>query len=318
MDAVKLKRIVRAAKMYYQLDYSQQQIAAELGISRPSVSRLLHEAKEHGIVRVEILDPTEDAQKLSGVIRKRYGLSDCIIVSASGRDDTAIKSAIGKKAAAYLRDTVKDGDTIGATWGTTLYEVTKHLTPKHVNGVSVVQLNGGVSHSETNTHAHDILNRLGEAFSTAPHFLPLPAVVDHPLVKEAIVADRHIKRTLDLAEQANLALITVGDRTENSTLVQADYFTDDDLNVLQENGAVGDICSTFIDSAGNVCNKELAARTIGIELSRLQKKERTVLIAGGLNKVEGILGALKGGYANVLITDQFTAESMVEHDAGKE
>ncbi|PYZ96489.1 RNA polymerase subunit sigma-70 [Alteribacter lacisalsi] len=317
MDATKLKRIVRAAKMYYQLDYSQQQIAAELGISRPSVSRLLHEAKEQGIVRVEIIDPTEDAEKLSDVIRRRYGLAECIIVSASSRDDATIKTAIGKRAAAYLRDTVKDGDTIGATWGTTLYEVTRHLTPKHVNGVKVVQLNGGVSHSETNTYAHDILNRLGETFSTAPHFLPLPAVVDHPVVKEAIVADRHIRRTLDLGKKANLALITVGDRTDNSSLVQAGYFTEEDLKVLKEKGAAGDICSTFIDRSGRICNETLAARTIGIELDDLRKKERSVLVAGGLNKVEGIIGALNGGYANVLITDQFTAESMVERQTGE-
>jgi len=206
---------------------------------------------------------------------------------------------------------VKDGDIIGTTWGTTIFEIARQVEQKSVYDLNIVQLNGGVSYSETNTFAAEILNYLGKAFNTSPHFLPLPAIVDHLLVKQAIVSDRHIRHVLDLGKQANIVILTVGDRNEDSTLVKAEYFTENDLRILKEKNAVGDICSRMIDIDGNVCHQEIDARTIGVELEDLQQKEYSLLVAGGLNKVEGITGALRGGYANVLITDKFVAEVLL-------
>ena len=312
LNKSKISRIVKVAKMYYQLDYSQQDIAKELGISRPSVSRLLHEAKQKGIIKIEIIDPAEGEQKLAEVLKERFNLKDCIVVNAPMFEDAVIKEYLGKKAAEYLRNTVKDGDIIGTTWGTTLYEIAQHVQPKKVHDIKIVQLNGGVSHSETNTHASEILNYLGNAFDTSPHFLPLPAVVDHLAVKQAIEADRHINSVLELGKQANIAIFTVGGANADSTLVKADYFTAEDLKILKSKNAVGDICSRFFDINGSICNEEINARTIGIELGSLKDKETTILAAGGPKKVGGILGALNGSYANVLITDQFTAETLIE------
>ncbi|MBU9711960.1 sugar-binding transcriptional regulator [Evansella tamaricis] len=308
----KLSRLVKAAKMYYQLDYSQQKIANELQISRPSVSRLLHEAKEQGIVEIHINDPASGVQKLAQLIKSRFKVKDCIVVNVPMFEDAVIKEYLGKQASTYLRDLVKEGDIIGTTWGTTLYEIARHMQPKNVPYVKVVQMNGGISHSETNTYASEIVNFLGKAFDTPPHFLPLPAVVDHLVVKQAIVADRHIKRVLDLGKEANIAVFTVGDPHEESTIIKADYFSEDDLQILREKRAVGDICSRFFDIEGRICSEEINARTIGIELFDLSKKETTILVAGGQKKISGILGALNGNYANVLITDQFTAEALLE------
>lgn len=314
MDREKTSKLVRVAKMYYQLDKSQQDIANELRTSRPSVSRLLQEAKEQGIVQIEVVDPYQGVFELSEQIEKRFGLKKCIIVNVPVYDDAHIKQHLGKEGAKYLHHIVQSGDTIGTTWGTTLYEVSQNLLPKNVTDVTIVQLNGGVSYSETNTYASDILSYFGNAFNSVPHFLPLPAVVDHLAVKEGIVADRHIKQVLELGRKANIALFTVGGRHEESTLVKADYFTDEELAILAETKAVADICSRFFDINGVISNRDINARTIGINLDELRQKEHSILIAGGRQKVAGIIGALNGEYADVLITDQFTAESILEYD----
>lgn len=184
--------------------------------------------------------------------------------------------------------------------------------------VEIVQLNGGVSYSELNTHASDIINGLAAAFHTTPHFLPVPAVVDHPVVKQAIVADRHINKALELGKQANIAVYTVGEVGEQSTLMRAGYFLESDVETLKNNKTVADICSRFIDMNGHISNQSLNARTIGIELSQLAEKEYSILVAGGNKKVEGILGALNGQYANVLITDQYTAKALLEMEENKD
>ncbi|MFE7064821.1 sugar-binding transcriptional regulator [Sutcliffiella sp. NPDC057660] len=312
MSNEKMARLVEVAKMYYVQDFSQAEIAKELGVSRPTVSRLLLQAKQDGIVHVTINDPTEDVQQLANQLRDSFQLKHCIVTSSHSNEERVIKERLGEAAADYLYSIVETGDTIGITWGTTLYELSKRLYPKSVKDVTIVQLNGGVSYSELNTHASEILNGLAAAFHTTPHFLPVPAVVDHTVVKQAIVADRHIRKVLELGKQANIAIYTVGEPGDHSTLMRAGYFLEEDIETLRRNNTVGDICSRFIDGQGHLSNQSLNERTIGLELPHLTEKEYSILVAGGNKKTDGMMGALKGGYANVLITDQYTAKALLE------
>jgi deoxyribonucleoside regulator len=311
----KITKVVEAAKMYYELDYSQQKIAEKLGVSRPSVSRLLQQAKQEGIVKIMIVDPNDNREKLADRLTSVFGLKHCIVTNVPEYNSVNIKQSLGAAAASYLMDIVKDGDIIGTTWGTTLYHLSQQLQPKNVKNVKVVQLNGGVTYSETNTYAADILNDLSSAFHTVPHFLPLPAVVDHAVVKEAILSDRHIRSVLEMGNKANIALVTVGAFNDTSTLVNAGYFTEDDLKVLKNNEAVGDICSRCIDIKGEISSRELDERTIGLTLAELKQKDYGILVAGGSQKIEGIYGALAGKYTNVLITDQYTAKTLLEMES---
>jgi deoxyribonucleoside regulator len=311
LDQEKLNKVIEAAKLYYLLDYNQHEIANILGVSRPTVSRLLQQAKSEGIVQITITDPTENVENLAKKLEDQYNLKKVIVVSIPQYENHIIKNYLGEKAATYLDEIVKDNDIIGVTWGTTLYHVAIELKQKFVKNIKVVQLKGGVSHSETNTYASEILYLFGKAFNTAPHHLPLPAIVDHVVVKQAMEADRHIRRILELGKEANIALFTIGPVKTDSLLFQLGYFTDSDIQSL-EGKAVGDICSRFFDSEGKICNESLNERTLGVNLNDLKSKEYSILVAGGPNKIDGIYGALKGGYANVLITDQYTAKFLLD------
>ncbi len=311
MERDKLHKIVEAARLYYQQDYSQQEIAKRLGVSRPTVSRLLQQAKADGIVQITINDPTEDNAVLALELERAYGLKKAVVMSAPEFDDQAIKELLGKAAAQYLHEIVTDGDTIGMTWGTTLYHVALELKPKPVKDVKVVQLKGGVSLSETNTYASEILHLFGKAYDTLPHHLPIPAIVDHPAVKQAIEADRHIRRVLDLGKKANIALFTVGSLVSESLLFRLGYFSEEERQAIHAN-AVGDISSRFFDREGNICINSVNDRTIGIELDDLKRKKHSILIAGGPKKLTPIHAALTARYANVFITDHFTAKELLQ------
>ncbi|MEH6993423.1 sugar-binding transcriptional regulator [Neobacillus drentensis] len=311
MDQEKLSKVIEAAKLYYLLDYNQNEIAKILGISRPTVSRLLQQAKSEGIVQITIMDPTEDVENLALQLEKKFNLKKVIVASIPQFENHIIKNYLGEKAALYLHEIVKDHDIIGVTWGTTLYHIAVELKQKFVKDVKVVQLKGGVSHAETNTYASEILYLFGKAYNTTPHNLPLPAIVDHVVVKQAMEADRHIHNILELGKKANIAVFTMGSIKKDSLLFQMGYFTESDKKALNEK-AVGDICSRFFDKDGEVCNESLNERTLGVKLEDLRDKEYSILVAGGPNKIEGIYGALKGNYANVLITDQFSAKFLLD------
>lgn len=311
MQDKKLAKIIEATKLYYQMNYSQQEIAKKLGVSRPTVSRFLQLAKEEGIVEIKINDPSENGNVLACQLKEKFDLKNALIATVPQYEEDVVKKYLGEETAKYLFQTVKDHDIIATTWGTTIYQSAIQLQMKHVKDVKVVQLNGGVSHSETNTYASEIMHLFAKSFNTYPHLLPLPAIVDHVVVKQAIEADRHIRKVLELGCEANIALFTVGVPTPNSVLIQTKYFSDEVLDMIYSK-AVGDICSRYFDDEGNICDQSLNQRTIGIELNELAKKEQSILVAGGASKIDAILGALKGKYANILITDQFTAKALLD------
>src|SRR5437588_781583 len=146
---------------------------------------------------------------------------------------------IGEAAAKYIHRIVEDNDIIAVSCGTTLYQVACQLQRKAVKDVVVLQLNGGVSYSQVNTYATEIIQLFGNAFHVNPHFLNLPAIVDHILVKQAIQSDRHIRKVLDLGKQSNIAIFTEGVPTTDSTLLQTNYFTNEEIEVIKSK-AVGD------------------------------------------------------------------------------
>ena len=310
MEAKKNK-VVEAAKLYYLLDYTQHEIAKKLGVSRPTVSRMLQTAKKEGIVQIKIIDMEENVCDLEKAIEKKYNLKKAVIAPVPQYEDHIIKTTLGLKAAEYLDTIVKDNDIIGVTWGTTLYHVAVELKKKELNNIKIVQLKGGISHSETNTYVSEILYLFGKAFRTTPLHLPLPAIVDQVVVKQAMMEDRHIKKIIETGKEANIALFTCGPIKSESLLFKLGYFTNEDLEMLYSK-AVGDICSRFFDQNGQICNNSLNERTLGIDLSELREKEYSILVAGGDQKVDSIHAALKGEYANVLVTDQYTARFILE------
>ena len=313
MDEAKREELaIQAAQLYYCEDYSQQRVAEALGTSRPSVSRLLQYAKENGYVEIRIHDPAQNMDRLAAAVREKYQLKAVRVASTGLDDENEVKKYIGAKAAEYLAAIVQPIDVIGISWGTTMYHVACALQPKALAGVQIVQLKGGTSHAQGLTYAHEILERFAQNFSAEAHYLPLPVIFDTRALKEMVDADRYISSVLALGRQANIALFTVGTVRDSALLFNLGYPIADEIKEEIKQHAVGDICSRFFTAAGEICNEALDARTVGIRLTELKDKSYSILVAGGQPKYEGIKAVLAGGYANVLITDQYTAMRLLK------
>ncbi len=306
--------IIDVAKLYYENNYTQQEIAKKLNISRPTVSRLIQQAKDLGYVHIEITNPFEYKEDLSDMLRKKYDLESIFVCHSPSNTEEEIKKTICEYAAQYLNGIVKDEDTIGVTWGTTMKEIAVRLPNKAVSNVEIVQLNGGISYSETNTHAYEIIHEFTRAYRSIPRYLALPVFFDSETVKNLVETDRNIQQTMTRGREANIAVFTVGSVKDNAILFRLGYMNEEEQLSIQQN-AVGDICSRFFTEQGLIANEAINNRTVGIQLHDLRKKEKAILVAGGERKVKGIHGALTGKYANVLIIDQYTAKSLLSYQS---
>lgn len=312
MDSEKEKLSIATAKLYYESNYSQQQICDKLGISRPTVSRLLQYAKDQGYVQIEVINPFENVDHLAEDLKEKFQLDKVFVTFAPVDKYSEIVKSITTCAAEYLDEIVNDADIIGVSWGATLNALATKINNKNVSGVQVVQLKGGMSHSKTQTHAIETVNLFARAYYSTPNYLHLPVVFDRKEVKDVVSEDRHIQRIMQLGRDANVAVFTVGSAEPDSLLFNLGYFNKEETANIQEK-AVGDLCSRFIDVKGDICDETVNDRTVGIELKDLKVKEQSILVAGGNHKVEAICAALRGKYANVLVIDQFTAKKILAH-----
>jgi len=307
----KSKVLVEAAKLYYEHQLSQLEISKKLGVSRPTVSRFLQQARNTGIVKIEITDPSEIGTQLESTLVKKFSLKKAIVVPNDTDDIKIIKKRLGKAAILLVDQLISEGTILGISWGTTMQQVAHQIRSRRVKDMVVVQLNGGISRAELDTHASEIAKTIGDSYKAIPYLMPLPAIVDNAKLKKVILSDRNISRTLELGRKANIALFTIGSFGHHSVLVKADYFEPDEVNELLKSGAVGDICSRILKADGTICSDDLDGRTIGIELEELKKKQYSIAVAGGKEKLAAIQAGLNGKWFNSLITDEWIATELL-------
>lgn len=308
--------MLRIAALYYVDGMTHQEIAQRFNVSRQTVGRLLHMARASGMIEIRIHYPRNLFVELESALERTYALKECVVVpSEADASAESLKAALGLAGAQYLAQEIRDGDILGLSWGVTLGAVAQYLEPSSAQNVCVVQLNGGLARGHTVTNASELVRQFSAAFHADSYGLNVPAIVDSTEICQAIYSDSNIRHTLDLAHQANVCVFSIGALSHLSVLVEAGYISADDVAALKAKGVVGDICSRYIDVEGWSPDAELNARTIGIELDKLRKKRTTVAIAGGLDKLDAIRGALAGRYCNVLITDEIVARSLLDPTA---
>ncbi len=308
--------MVKIAKMYYEEGLTQTVISERLGISRPKVSRLMQEAMEEGIIRIEIASLPGDYPDLMQKLQSKYDLLEAIVVDISGPlTYECVSHFLGVAAASYFQRVVKDDDIIGLSWGSALASMVAHLDQEKKPNCLVVQLVGGLGSPNTNTHATELVIRTAMALGSKMSLMPAPGVVGSIDSAKLLIADRHISQALELVKKTDIAFVGIGATKHNPFLMRNEEVIKlKEMEKLRSQGAVGDICLHFYDINGNEIDSEFHRRVIGASYDVLVNIPRVVGIAGGPEKYLAILGALQGQLINTLITDPQTAQQLLEED----
>lgn len=326
--------LTEVASLYYEENYTQEQIAKVIGVSRSGVSRLLTRSRELGLVDIHVHQPLRSSAPLRDELMRQFGLQDAQVLLSASPDELAL-NYVGALAARYADRRIQESQTlaqgqgqapstkplktIGISWGTSMFEMLKALRPRRRLPLNIVQLMGSVDTSSTpDIDGPEIARRLADAYGARCYYLHAPLLVADTLVRDGLLKERSLRRSFQMMEQMDMALVGIGGvRPEASGLFRAGYMGEHELQVIRSQGAVGDICGCYFDQDGQLCATELLSRTITVPFETMRKVPLVVAVGAGVAKTEAILGALRTGIVKVLITDEPCARAILQRTANR-
>lgn len=314
-EDLKYSMKLRSLYYLYEKGYTQTEIAKRLNISRVTLSKWLEEAKAEKMIKFQIVDVRGELPllHLEEEMKELFGLRDVKVINSENTDDSGIMWKLATHGAPYFQQMIRSDMKIGVTWGRTLNAMINELPKSYdARNLSVYTLVGSVSGSaafQPNILAQNLLNKFSGSLKiiTAPFLCPTEQLCrDFKRMKE-------VAGILDHARDFDMTLVGIGEEPLDPNAVLSDYpFDAEMIRDLISKGAVGDICGNFFDIDGKLCDTSIKDRLLSVDISELPKHKMVVGIGGGRKKVKSILGALHGGYLDVLITDSQTAMAVVE------
>ena len=293
----------RAAWYYYMENYTQQTISDLLGVSRAKVISLLERARQNGVIQFRIRQEGDRRIQMEQKLTDRFGLKDVFTVPGAGTLAN-LNESIAQAAAMYIIRRLGEDDFLNVGYGDTTSRVLNYLAMAAEKPLNVVSLTGGVSYYLPNANSN--------VFNARLHLIPSPLLLSSPDLREAMRQEPVVEEISRMIPLSHMSVVGIGSMSDQATIVKNGIFNGNDFTVLKLQGAVGDILSHFMDKNGDLVAMDQEDRLMSTRLEDLRKLENVVGVAGGPSKLDAILAALRGGYLDVLITDEETARSLLE------
>lgn len=306
-----LDLLVQVAELYYQQGLLQADIAKRLSVSRSTISRALQHARDAGIVEIKIHIDRVKTQQLELALRREFELTEVrVLRDTPHTGDTT--DELGQLAAAYLSQNIEDGMILGVSYGRSVAATIRHIEPERPKDVTVIQVIGALGAKNPLIEGADLSRQLANKYGGSYRYLYAPLLVEDRTTRDLLLEEPLVNDVLTIGRQANIALFGIGALEADFSDLWSDYLNLDTLDTLRAKGAVGHLCAEFFDIHGNVLDTATNDRSISIGLKSLLDIYTVVAVAGGKQKSNAILGALRGGYIDVLITDEAAAHSIIK------
>ncbi|MCD4753560.1 MAG: hypothetical protein K8R40_10850 [Anaerolineaceae bacterium] len=303
------------AEMYYLENMNQSQIAKKLRVDRSLISRMLTESRKNNIVEILIHRLIPRDRKLEHQLRTELDLDNVVVTKCQSTEKDAILDGIGRAAAVLLQEYINAQTTIGTTWGTsvnaTISAMEKCIPP--TNG-RVVQMVGALDAQRIEYNGTTMVQELAQKIQGEAYFLNSPFYVDSELTAQSLLNNSSISQTLRMLNECNLALVGVGSiDPEYSSFYQASYVELSQIESLIARGVVGDVCGLHFDILGNSSGDDFSKRCVTVSREQLMKIPVRFGVSGGEGKAKPIIGAARGKYINVLVTESNTAKAILQY-----
>jgi deoxyribonucleoside regulator len=300
---------MRIAWMYYVEGLTQNEIADRLGIGRVTVVRNINEALKQREVKIWITGHVAECLDLETQLKEKFNLLEAVVVPEPANPANTAK-VIGNAAGMYITDHLTDNFCLGVGWGATLYASLQTLSPRELTGVEVVSLLGGIVQARRFNPA-EFAWQFANTVGANCYLLAAPAIVDSAETRRTLIERCGLDDVLNRSDRMDMALLSVGTMSPESTSFRFGFFSEEERLSLVKAGAVGDMLYNFYDIKGRLVDHPINGRVMSMPVERLKRVPKRVMISGGVEKVDALLGSIKLVDANVLITDELTARQLV-------
>ncbi len=303
-------KLVEVAKMYYEQEMTQSDIAKEIGVSRPLISKMLHRSKELGIINIEIRSPMKGNDSLLNRMKLRFDLIDGLITPANKANlDLSVKNLISQ-AAIYLDRRLSDQNCVGLGWGSTVAGLVDGFKVEEFNTerpVSVFPLIGSLTSPSKGFHPNELTRRFAEKINGSASYLHAPAFPGNKANYDIFQQTDEFKSINSLWQKLDAAILSIGSYPSVPDQATALRFG----KALKEQQAVGMFLSYFYDINGRIIEGE-NDYVLRVPLECLQKVKKVILVCSGNTKSSALLGVLRTGLVTHLITDDQAAKQVLE------
>jgi DNA-binding transcriptional regulator LsrR (DeoR family) len=304
-----IRIVIKVCQLYYEENLSQKEISAQLGISRPQISRLLATAKSSNIVSININNPYAEETRLESELIKKYNLRDALVVNTSNDVEHSRSEQFSAQAAKHLHAYIRDNDLIGVMSGQTIRSLLNEVSSFERYGLDFIPLVGGIGTINPEWHANVIAQKFAEKTGGKSYVLNAPIVVKNEQACEIFMKEPEIASVLQIGKKCNVTIVGIGQVDMNSTNVRAGALSQEDIESLLDSEAIASVCTSYLNARGDIIETSLSKRTIGQKLNDI-KSSKIIACAYGDSKVASIKAALLSGYIDVIMTDINTAKQL--------
>lgn len=304
--------LVDAARLYYEHGLTHQQIAAELGLSRIKVTRLLAQARAAGVVEITINAPDEPFADLADKLRERHGLAQ-VWIAPTLPDAEDARAAVDQTGAMAIEAVLSGSTVVAIGLSATLGRAIDQVGQRDHDGsaqLSFVPMAGGWGGWQRGVNPGELAQRLARRMNGRAYGFPAPLLAPSPEFATTLAALPEVSEAVRIASSADTLLFGVGSLDWQTSQLQ-DSLSDAEREQLGERGAVGDIAARFFDSRGARVDSDVDRRVIGMTLEEMLRAPQRLLLAHGLPKAEAIRVALSAGMATAFCTDSATARALL-------
>lgn len=305
-----LHTLLKVSRLYYLDNLTQREVADRMNLSRIKVHRMLSKAREEGIVEININEPPEDCSELEIRFENSFQLRECVIVPTFA-DIGDIYREMALALSEILERELRDGEYLGIGWGTTIRGVTEHVSLSRKIPVNVVPIAGGLGHTAEKIHSNSIAALFASRIGGKGYVLNCPFLAESAEAKTIFMNEPSVKEVFLLSREISTAIVSISHLDSDMTVRRLNIFSDDDIRLLKNSGAIGDINAVYIEDCGTPVENELQDRVINMETEDLRGVQNVIGIAFGLQKVRAIKAAVQSGMIHTLITDKDTADRII-------
>jgi dihydroxyacetone kinase-like protein len=304
-----LDPVLSAAWLYYEEGLKQETIANQFGISRASVFNLLQRARDDGVVTVSIDLQRMDLLRLAKEVRDRTGVAECFVVPSRGGDEP-LSTRIARIGARLLERRLDNESILGVAWGRTVMALSQLMTPIDLPGATIAQVTG--SSIATYDFSPELCtSNIAVKVNGRSVNLHAPGIVSSAKMKTLLMREPILEQHFRLLRSCTMTLFGVTNVGSETLLKDSGFMSAQILDDYRKRGAVGFVSGYFFDKSGRAVRTELDDRHIVMPREDFLQVPVRLCVGGGIEKIEAVACMIRGGYANVLVTDEDTARGVL-------